>query len=101
MNQLFYGSICVTDLIEQLKKQHSAFLKAQNKKVYANVRVWLNDEEDRYGNVMSIQLSSKKELQEKEGKIYLGNCKKSEPIQTAPTNTDVDSLTEPLDDLPF
>lgn len=101
MNQLFYGSICVSEIIDQLKKQHSCFLKAQNGKIYANVRVWLNDEEDRYGNVMSIQLSSKKDKQDKEGKVYLGNCKKSEPMEQPITHTDINNISNEIDDLPF
>lgn len=28
-NQLFYGSICLSDLLEQAKQKHSAFTKAQ------------------------------------------------------------------------
>ena len=48
MNQLFYGSICLTDLIEKAKSKHSAFSKAQNGKIYANVNVWLNETPDKY-----------------------------------------------------
>lgn len=37
MNQLFGGSICLTELVEQAKKGHSGFSKAQNGKVYCNI----------------------------------------------------------------
>lgn len=37
MNQLFGGSLCLTEMIEQAKKGHSAFSKAQNGKVYCNI----------------------------------------------------------------
>lgn len=77
MSQNFFGSVCLTELIAQAKSGHSAFTKAQNGKIYCNVTVWLNDEEDKYGNVMSIQASSSKEMSGKEDKFYLGNCKKS------------------------
>ena len=52
-NKFFFGSICVTDLIEQLKLKHSAFSKAQNGKIYANVNVWLNEEKDKFGNIIN------------------------------------------------
>ena len=39
-NQFFTGSICLTDLIEQAKKKHSAFSKSErNGKIYARVKV--------------------------------------------------------------
>lgn len=96
-NQLFSGSICLTDLIEQAKKQHSAFSKANNGKIYANVTVWLNEQTDQYGNQISIQLRSKKELREKEGKIYVGNAKPNTQ-DTAITPQEANNLG---DDLPF
>jgi len=76
MNQLFVGSICLTDLIEHAKHGHSAFIKAQNKKVYVNILTWQNEEPDKYGNSMSHQLNSAKDKKEAEGKIYIGNSKK-------------------------
>jgi len=77
MSQNFYGSICVTELIEKAKAKHSSFTKAQNGKIYCNITVWINDEEDKFGNTMSIQANSSKEMVGKEDKFYLGNCKKS------------------------
>lgn len=47
-NQLFGGSICLTDMIEQAKKGHSAFAKSdKNGKVYCNILTWLNEKEDK------------------------------------------------------
>jgi hypothetical protein len=104
-NELFYGSICVTDLLEKLKSKHSAFKKvASNGKVYADVRIWLNEDEDKYGNVMSIQLASKKEMKDQEGKIYLGNLKRSENQEKPISDKDLDSIVSDInqiDDLPF
>lgn len=77
-NQLFGGSICVTDLLDALKSGHSAFSKANNKKVYANILVWQNEEPDKYGNQISLQLSSTKDKRESEEKVYIGNAKKLE-----------------------
>lgn len=114
-NQLFGGSICLTDLIDQAKKGHSAFSKAQNGKVYCNILTWLNEKEDKYGNIMSHQLSSLKEMREVEGLIYIGNSKalqSSKPV-TARDIQDVDlsnvqerqstksDISDPKDDLPF
>lgn len=117
MSQSFYGSVCLTDLIEQAKKKHSAFSKAQNGKIYCNITVWLNDQEDKYGNTMSIQANSSKEMVGKEDKFYLGNCKKSKSQEIKDNDFDgVDDIDietksephqsnsepkDPKDDLPF
>lgn len=112
MNHLFGGSICLTELIEQAKKGHSAFSKAQNGKVYVNILTWLNEKEDKYGNIMSHQLSSQKDMREIEGLIYIGNSKaisSSKPVTASDVNVDLDSVNvreskpkeEPADDLPF
>lgn len=98
-SQLFYGSICISDLAEKAKQGHSAFTKGQNGKVYANIAVWQNDEADQYGNSMAIQLQSTKEKKETEGKVYLGNCKKSEPKQLS--QNEAKGIGEQFDDLPF
>lgn len=81
MNTLYGGSICLTDLIDQAKKGHSAFSKATNGKVYANILTWQNDTPDKYGNNMSHQLSSSKEMRDREEKIYIGNSKRLETNQ--------------------
>lgn len=117
MSRKFYGSICVTDLIDQLKKRHSAFSKSdKNGKVYARVDLWLNDKEDQYGNMLGIQIVPSKERKETEQKLYIGNCKESEFDQPQPQRRDTNDLaaavddfsnnpasnvTQPIDDLPF
>lgn len=115
MSQRFYGSICVTDIIEMANKKHSAFSKGDNGKIYANVNIWLNDNEDKFGNIMSAQLNPKKELREQDGQPYIGNFKEAEakpitgndasklsitadiPVSTKTT----DNNQPPIDDLPF
>lgn len=99
MSQMFTGSICLTELVEQAKKGHSAFSKANNGKIYFNILEWLNDEPDKYGNVISIQLNSSKEKKDAEGKIYIGNCKALE--QKPITQNKVNTMAEEIDDLPF
>lgn len=95
MNQLFGGSICFTELIEQAKKGHSAFSKAQNGKVYCNILTWLNEKEDKYGNIMSHQLSSQKDMREAEGLIYIGNSKalqSSKPVSKSDVDVNLDNV---------
>lgn len=121
--QLFYGSVCLTDMIELAKKKHSAFSKGNNGKIYANVNVWLNDEKDKYGNIMSVQINPTKEMKDLEDRVYIGNLKESErakpvsdrdinsldtdfDIASRPSNatsasTAAGDITEPIDDLPF
>src|SRR5689334_14935303 len=76
------ASICVTDLVNQVKAGHSAAnIGKTNGKVYVNVTVWLNDEPDKFGNNCSFQLNSsaKGEAADKarnNGKsVYIGNGK--------------------------
>lgn len=108
MSTLYYGSIDISNLLEKLKSKHSGFVKANNGKIYANIKIWKNDEPDRYGNLLSIMLSSKKEKIESEGKVYIGNCKESEYDGPQPiSNNDIDSINSQLSedsfdtDLPF
>lgn len=95
MSTRFYGSICVSDLIDFAHKKHSAFTKSENGKIYANVNVWLNDETDKYGNIMSVQLNPKKDLREQDGQPYIGNFKEAEAKPV--TSRDIGSLSLPSD----
>jgi len=124
-NKLFYGSICLTDLIEHAKEKHSAFSKGNNGKIYASVNVWLNAEPDKYGNIMSIQINPTKEMKDIDKRVYIGNLKESEgptPVSDRDVkglDADLDvpqrqsnagvgtnsnpagAVTEPIEDLPF
>lgn len=101
--QSYYGSIDVTTLLAQANLPHSAFVRAgKQKKVFAQVTVWVNEEPDQYGNSASIKLNSKDaETAKLEGNIYLGNLKKSEA--KAPEQLQAGSADIPQDDsdLPF
>lgn len=103
MSKLFTGSICLTDLLEQAKKAHSAFTRSQaNQKVYVNILVWENDEKDKYDNTHSFQLNSTKDKKEAEGKIYIGNAKPIERKEPVPlSQDDARTFTDAVDDLPF
>jgi len=95
MSQRFYGSICMTDLLEHANKKHSAFYRGENGKIYADVNIWLNDDEDKYGNIMSAQLNPKKELKEQDGNPYIGNFKESQKKPVS--NRDVNDMSIPND----
>jgi len=117
MNQSFYGSICITDILDALKNKHSAFSKGKNGKIYMNATVWLNEQVDDFGNIMSAQCNPAKDS--KDQKFYIGNFKKSnntpKPVSDkdiAGIDTDFDlptsgnkatekTFTNAADDLPF
>lgn len=98
MSKLYGGSICLTDLLAKAKEGHSAFIRSQNGKVYCNVNIWMNDEVDKFGNIMSFQLNSQKDKREAEGKIYIGNAKEVVAAAPAPVKADEEEFN---DDLPF
>src|ERR1700744_5652030 len=91
MIQLFYGSICITDLFDQLKAKHSAFSKGRNGKIYANVNIWLNDVEDQFGNIMTVQINPSKEKKDMDKKIYIGNLKEAETSKPV-SNKDIQGI---------
>lgn len=103
-SKLYSGTICVTDLMEQLKNGHSSFTKfGGNGKIYCNVLLWENSELDKYNNTHSLQLNSKKENKETEKRVYLGNFK---PIERKSTSSglsqeDFNKLEINESDLPF
>ncbi|HEV3223897.1 MAG TPA: hypothetical protein VGZ90_13505 [Puia sp.] len=113
-NKLYVGSLCITDILENARKQHSSFTKANNGKVYASLNIWLNETKDQYGNIISIQLNPKKDLSQQDGRPYIGNAREIEA--TAPVQSDIDYSAvesvggttisqpvtpEPINDLPF
>ena len=94
-------SIDLTKFKELLQSNpnHSAFTKHSNGRTYVNVTIWENEEADKFGNNVSIQVNSKKEQRDIEGKHYVGNGKKSgsAPTQSAPVQAPIATSTE----LPF
>jgi len=95
MAQGFYGSIDFSKLLEQAKAGNRAFSKSENGKIYLNVRVYVNDEVDKFGNIASFQSNFKGAT--KEDKFYFGNLKESTPMEQPVQANDVPSV----DDLPF
>jgi hypothetical protein len=97
-------SIDLTKFKEELSKNphHSAFTKHDNGRLYANITIWHNDEFDKYGNNVSIQLNSKQEQRASEGKVYVGNGKRSAPQSHPPAqNYQAPTTANTEDDLPF
>lgn len=95
-NKPMHGSICMTDLSEAFKKNHTAFNKSEkNGKLYANIAVWMNDEPDQYGNILSFQLNSKKDATD--DKVYFGNAKLPDGVKVPAK----DSKPESSDEMPF
>lgn len=92
-SQVYNGSICLTDLIAHCKAGHSAFVKGKNGKIYANYTEWVNDESNQFGQHTSILLNSHKDKRMEEGKVYIGNGKKGESTQEAPSADDMADLS--------
>ena len=99
--KLMTGSICLSELNEQAKKAHSAFSRSdKNQNIYVNVKVWINDEADRYGNHASVQLNPKKDMETEN--IYIGHLKNIERKEPEPLKQDEVAKEIPIDDdLPF
>ena len=95
MAQGFYGSIDFSKLLEQAKAGNKAFTKSENGKIYLNVRVYVNDEVDKFGNIASFQSNFKGA--QKEDKFYFGNLKESTPMEQPIQANDIPDV----DDLPF
>ena len=95
MAQSYYGSIDFSKLLEQAKSGNKAFTKNENGKIYLNVRVYVNDEVDKYGNIASLQSNFKGAT--KDDKFYFGNLKESTPIEAQVEANDIPDL----DNLPF
>lgn len=67
---------------------------------YLNIIVWVNDEEDQYGNTANIQISqSKEEREAKEKPTYIGNLKEFKSKKQEPNTDNPNENSE--DDLPF
>ena len=88
MAQSYYGSIDFSKLIEQAKSGNNAFTKSENGKIYLNVRMYVNDEVDKFGNIASFQSNFKGAT--KEDKFYFGNMKESTPMENKVEASDID-----------
>ena len=80
MSKLLTGSLDVT-------KIDKAKLYKGKKGTYLNIKVWIADEEDKFGNIASVQQQTKKD----EPKIYLGNLKEYNPEPDKPEEAEEDN----------
>ena len=71
-NQLFKGVINIDELKKVLQEAPKAVWKSKNGTTYVNVNIWMNETEDKFGKIGSIQLETAKG----ENKVYLGNFAK-------------------------
>lgn len=97
---LYTGSLNLTDLLAFARAQHSAFTRSpRNEKAYVNISIWVNEEPNKIGQEVSIQLQSKKDARDAEevdGKPnYIGGGKKWTPKPVNGTDPEF------VDDLPF
>ena len=102
MTKLRTASLCFTDILAAAKAGHTAFSRSEkNQKVYFNISIWDNDEKNKYGQDVSIQLSPAKDTDAE--KLYVGNGKKQEYTPNTSTNTPEAPVVPEGegDDLPF
>jgi len=68
---MYLVSINVSQLIRQAKDKHTAFKRAKNGDTYAAGVMWINSEDDEYGQIGNMRLNIPKDSDE--DKIYFGN----------------------------
>lgn len=97
-------SLCYDDIREFAKQGHSAFSRAQNGKIYFNLKLIDRSEKDKYGNDVAAILNPTKERKDEESEknAWVGNGR----IYTYESNQTPNSPAQPLineedDDLPF
>ena len=86
-----------------MKIDKTAIIEGKNGAKYINIDIWINDEEDQYGNHAGIKQSVK--VGDEYKSHYIGNGKKGfgwDDAPTAATTNDPDVKQLPDDDgLPF
>ena len=93
----FYGSINLTRILAEAKKNNKAFFRSEKGIIYCNINIYTNDEPDQFGNHLAIVAYPGKD--NKDDKFYLGNCKRSEPASKDLSADDLPDLEE--DGMPF
>jgi hypothetical protein len=86
----YYGSICLSDLLDAAKKGNPAFSRSnKNGKIYVKARIFVGEKDDQYGNSVSILTNLRKE--DKDKSFYFGNFKLSKDTgESQVTEEDVD-----------
>lgn len=92
-----YGSICLTDIPKEL------FRKADNGKVYLNLRIYERKEIGKFGHTHVASCAPRKDEQKEGVNYFCGDFKVSEPQQYAPPTPEQVAAMPPDEnnDLPF
>ena len=92
-----YGSICLTDIPREL------FRKADNGKVYLNLKIWERKEPGKFGHTHVASCAPRKDEQKEGVNYFCGDFKVSDPQQYAPPTPEQVSAMPPAEpaDLPF
>ena len=67
------GFVCIP--LPEAGSGKEGIFHAKSGRVYADLILWENEEEDQYGNSGSVQMSLTKEERESTKPIYVGNIK--------------------------
>ena len=96
MSKMYNGSLNLTKIGELVKSNHPAVTTDKNGNKYINLTIWLNDQQDQYGNIGSLSAYNKEDKQS----VYFGNFK---DLSNQQQTNNVASPSEPKkeDDLPF
>ena len=90
MSKKYWGSMNLNAIKEAIEGGVTPFEGKKGK--YLDIQVWVNDEPDQFGNLLSISVYNKETKQA----TYLGNLKLSD-FQDAPQQ----QQSQPNNDLPF
>lgn len=92
-----YGSICLTDIPREL------FRKADNGKVYLNLRIYERKEIGKFGHTHVASCAPRKDEQKEGVNYFCGDFKVSDPQQYAPHTPEQVAAMPPADEdsLPF
>jgi len=89
--KLYTGSINLN------KVNKNKLFTSKKNEVWLNISIWLNENVDEYGNVISIQQQTKKD----EKVIYIGNAKEYVKDKPTPEASTPNTENKPIDDLPW
>jgi hypothetical protein len=75
----------LTGSIDLSKIDKEKLYVGKNGNKYLNVKIWINDSPDQYGNIASIQQATGKD----EKKIYIGNLKEFNKVEEVIPEDDI------------
>ncbi|MFN9518526.1 MAG: hypothetical protein ACK574_02210 [Bacteroidota bacterium] len=85
MPQKLNISVCLDDLYAQSKAGHPRFKKNANGKTYVSLNVWVNEQPDKFGNNVSVQLY---DANAERKVIYVGNGRTGEAVEKQQEKSD-------------